>query len=121
MFQLQFMIEKPRPELLTLTTTFYLSLAQSFLKGRNAPILHSGNWGASQKQCCAKLNKFQRYQEVLSSIITVSANDNELLISLPYTDFSGFGEILTIGYPIVKEEKLQGFIALDTAAITRPS
>ena len=45
-FQLQFIIEKLRPDVLTLSKTFYdLNVAQSLLKGRNASISPAGSEG----------------------------------------------------------------------------
>ena len=51
--------------------------------------------------------------------LTKKSNDNQMLFSWPYTDFVGMGEVLTLGYPVFRDEVLQGFVGIDTGAITR--
>ena len=43
----------------------------------------------------------------------------DLLFSWPYQDFNGMGETLTLGYPVMRNRSLEGFLAIDSTHLTR--
>ena len=58
------------------------------------------------------------YYEIKHKIVSYE-KESKLKISSPYVDFSGAGEILTIGYPIIdKSGVVQGAAAIDTSILT---